>query len=188
MKLKWQGRTKPWFISRYYLGITKIMKKIKTVNTHTNTNMEVLWLQPTCAIDGNEWEITWNQLQSIKGTIPVQKYYHKNSLHLYHTIILEVLEQSRLHHKTSLHNIKEYLCACIQATLFLYPNTWQWRHIKTKAHQFLISAVDDELSVSCYVQLYQLETTVNYTCSRTVLTLTLTKKKPLKYMHSSIHS
>lgn len=38
--------------------------------------MEGLWLQPTCATDGNEWGIIWSQLQSIKGTMPVQKYYH----------------------------------------------------------------------------------------------------------------
>jgi hypothetical protein len=25
---------------------------------YSNTNMEVLWLEPTCAIDGIEWEIT----------------------------------------------------------------------------------------------------------------------------------
>jgi hypothetical protein len=188
VKLKWLGRTQPWFISRYYLGITKIMKNIKTSNTQINTNMEVLWLQQTCTIDEIEWEITWNQLQSIKGTIPVQKYYHKNSLHLYRNIILEVLEQSRFHNKTSFHYIRDYLCACIKMTLFLYPNTWPQRHTKTKVHQFLISAVDDDLSGSCYVQLYQLETTGGYTGSRTVLTLTMTKKKNLKYTHSSIHS
>jgi hypothetical protein len=34
------------------------MKSIKTVNTQTNINMEVLWLEPTCATDGIEWEIT----------------------------------------------------------------------------------------------------------------------------------
>jgi hypothetical protein len=135
------------FISRYYLGITKVMKNIKTVNIQTNTNMEVLQLEPTCVIDGTEQEITRNQLQSIKRKIPVQKYYHKNSLHLHCNIILEVLEQSRLHNKTSLNNIRDYLCACIKMTLFLYPNTWPQRHIKTKVHQFLISAVHDDLSL-----------------------------------------
>jgi hypothetical protein len=101
----------------------KIMKNIMTANTQNNINMEVLWLDPTCAIDGTEWEITRNPLQSIKETIPVQKYYHKNSLHLYHNIILEVLEKSRLYNKTSLHSIKEYSCACIKITQFLYQNT-----------------------------------------------------------------
>jgi len=186
VKLKWLGRTQLWFVSRYYLGITKIMKNIKTVNTQTNTNMGVLWLEPPCTIDGTEWEITWNQLQSIKGTIPVQKYYYKNSLHLYHNIILEVLEQSRLHNKTSLHNIRDYLCACIKMTLLLYPNTWPQRHIKTKVHHFLISAVNDDLSVPFYVQLYQLEKTGGYTGSRTVLTLTMTKKKTLK-IYAQLH-
>ena len=52
------------------------MKNIKTVTTLTNTNMEVLWLEPTCAIDGIAWEMTQNQLQSIKGTIPVHSFIH----------------------------------------------------------------------------------------------------------------
>ena len=44
--------------SRYYLGVMKIMKNIRTINTQTNLNMEVLKLEPSSAVDGTVREIT----------------------------------------------------------------------------------------------------------------------------------
>jgi hypothetical protein len=43
------------------------MKNIKTVNTQTNTHMEVSLFQPTYVADGTEQEITQNQLQCDMG-------------------------------------------------------------------------------------------------------------------------